>query len=50
MYNEGASVGFEVLTAVIMKSTTFWDIVLCSLQKVNRSFGEHLTSMIRVEE
>jgi hypothetical protein len=29
------SVGFEVLTAVVIKSTTiFWDIVPCSLLKV----------------
>jgi hypothetical protein len=28
-------VGFEVLTAVVMKSTIFWDITPCSLLKVN---------------
>jgi hypothetical protein len=33
------SVGFEVLTAVIMKSTIFWDIPPCSPLKVNRRFG-----------
>jgi hypothetical protein len=33
------SVGFEVLTAVVMKSTVFWDITLCSPLKVNRRFG-----------
>jgi hypothetical protein len=27
----------EVLTSVVMKSTIFWDITLCSLLKVNRS-------------
>jgi hypothetical protein len=32
-------VGFEVLTAVVMKSSIFWDITPCSLLKVNRSFG-----------
>jgi hypothetical protein len=32
-------VGFEVFTAVIMKSTIFWDITLCSPLSVNRSFG-----------
>jgi hypothetical protein len=26
-------VGLEVLTAVVMKSTVFWDITLCSLMK-----------------
>jgi hypothetical protein len=33
-------VEFEVLTAVVMKSTVFWDITLCSRLKVNRRFGE----------
>jgi hypothetical protein len=32
-------VGFEVLTAVVMKSNIFWDITPCSLLKVNRRFG-----------
>jgi hypothetical protein len=32
-------VGFEVLTAVVMKSTIFWDITPCSPLTVNRSFG-----------
>jgi hypothetical protein len=30
---------FEVCTAVIMKSTIFWDITPCSPLKVNRRFG-----------
>jgi hypothetical protein len=33
------SVGFEVLTAVVMKSTVFCDITPCSLLSVNRRFG-----------
>jgi hypothetical protein len=33
--NELNSVGFEVLTAVVMKSTVFWDIMQCSPLKVN---------------
>jgi hypothetical protein len=33
------SVGFEVLTAVVMKCTIFWDITPCSPSKVNRRFG-----------
>jgi hypothetical protein len=33
------SVGFEVLTAGLMKSTIFWDITPCSSLKVNRRFG-----------
>jgi hypothetical protein len=32
-------VGFEVLTAVVMKSTVFWDITPCSPLKANRRFG-----------
>jgi hypothetical protein len=32
-------VGFEVLTAVVMKSTIFWDITPCISMKVNRRFG-----------
>jgi hypothetical protein len=32
-------VGFDVLTAVVMKSTIFWDITPCSLLSVNRRFG-----------
>jgi hypothetical protein len=33
-------VGFEVLTAVVMKSSIFWDITPCSPLKVNRLFGK----------
>jgi hypothetical protein len=32
-------IGFEVLTAVVMKSTIFWDITPCSSLSVNRCFG-----------
>jgi hypothetical protein len=35
----GYYVGFEVLTAVVMKSTIFWDIMPCSLLSVIRRFG-----------
>jgi hypothetical protein len=31
---------FEVLTAVVMKGTIFWDITPCSPLSVNRRFGE----------
>jgi hypothetical protein len=41
---------FEVLTVVIMKSYIFWDITLYSLLKVNRHLGEHVTSIIKIEE
>jgi hypothetical protein len=33
------SVGFEVFTAVVMKSIIFWDMTLCSPLSVNRRFG-----------
>jgi hypothetical protein len=29
------SAGYEVATVVIMKSSVFWDITLCSLLKVD---------------
>jgi hypothetical protein len=32
-------VGFEVLTAVVIKSTIFWDITSCSALSINRRFG-----------
>jgi hypothetical protein len=32
-------VGFEVLTAAVMKRPVFWDITQCSPLKVNRRFG-----------
>jgi hypothetical protein len=32
-------VGFEVHTAVVMKSAIFWDIMPCSPLKANRRFG-----------
>jgi hypothetical protein len=31
--------GFEILTAVVMKSTLLWDTTPCSPMKVNRRFG-----------
>jgi hypothetical protein len=36
---EVQKVGFEVLTAVFMKSTIFWDIAPCSPLKVSRHSG-----------
>jgi hypothetical protein len=33
-------VGFEVLTAVVMKSTIFWDMTPCSPLSCNGRFGE----------
>jgi hypothetical protein len=32
-------VGFEVFTAVVMKSIIFWDMTPCSPLSVNRRFG-----------
>jgi hypothetical protein len=32
-------VGFEVSTAVVMKSIIFWDMMPCSLLSCNRRFG-----------
>jgi hypothetical protein len=32
-------VGFEVLTAVVVKSCIFWDVTPCSPLKLNRRFG-----------
>jgi hypothetical protein len=36
---EISHVGFDVLTAVVMKSPIFWDITPCSPLKVYRCFG-----------
>jgi hypothetical protein len=41
-------VGYEVLTAVIMKLTIFWDTAPCS-QYVSRLSEESITSIIRVK-
>jgi hypothetical protein len=32
-------IGFEVLTAVVMKSAIFWDITPCTPLSINRRFG-----------
>jgi hypothetical protein len=37
--NWGKGYRHEVLTAVVMKSTIFWDITVCSPLSVNRRFG-----------
>jgi hypothetical protein len=43
-----ANVGSEVLTAVVMKSPTFWDITPCSPLKVIYFSEEHVASIFRV--
>jgi hypothetical protein len=39
LHNEHLYKGSEVLTAVVMKSSIFWDVTPCSLLEVNRRFG-----------
>jgi hypothetical protein len=45
-------VGFEVLTAVVTKSTIFWDITPCSVVrwKSTNVSEEHIASILKVEE
>jgi hypothetical protein len=40
----------EVLTAAVMKSTTFWDITACTPLKVNRRSRGTYASIFMVEE
>jgi hypothetical protein len=42
---KGGNIGFEVLTAVTMKSILFWVVKLCILERVRR-FGEHIASLV----
>jgi hypothetical protein len=44
------NVGFEVLTAVVMKNTVFWDITPYSPLKINSILKEHMASIFGVEE
>jgi hypothetical protein len=53
-FREHICVGFEVLKAVVMKSSIFWGIMPRSLFKVNRRFGgtfrnENIERMKQVE-
>jgi hypothetical protein len=44
-------VGYEVPTAVAMKSSIFWDITLCSPLKVNLCVSKkHIASIFSVDE
>jgi hypothetical protein len=41
---------FEVLTAVVVRISLFWDITPCSPLKCQKNFGKcHYASIIRVE-
>jgi hypothetical protein len=43
-------VGFEVLTAVSMESTVFWDVTPCSAVEVHHVSEQYTSSIFRVEE
>jgi hypothetical protein len=45
-----ANVGFEVLTAVVMRSSVFWDITPRSRWKSTDVSEEHVAFIFRVEE
>jgi hypothetical protein len=47
---EDKSVRFEFLTAVVMKSTIFWDITPWSPLSVTRRSEEYIVSIFRVEK
>jgi hypothetical protein len=42
-------VGFEVLTAVVMKSSIFWDITPCSPLNVKDVSGDNVASIFRAK-
>jgi hypothetical protein len=48
--NSYNNVGFQVLTAVVMKSTIFWDITQCSPLKSTDVSEEHIASIFSVKE
>jgi hypothetical protein len=43
-------IGFEILTAVVIKSVIFWDKTPCSPLKVNRRFGEKYRLYFKAED
>jgi hypothetical protein len=49
-WTDSAYVGFEVLTAVIIKSTVFWDTTPCSPWKSTDVSEKYIASIFRVEE
>jgi hypothetical protein len=42
--------GFEVLAALAMKISIFWDITPYSLMKVNQGLQVHITPVLKVKE
>jgi hypothetical protein len=50
LYNFFVFVGFEVLTAVLMKTSVFWSITPCIPSKVIDVSEEYVTSIFRVED
>jgi hypothetical protein len=44
--NNYTYVGFEVLPAVVIRSSIFWDITPCSPLKVNDVSEEHVASIL----
>jgi hypothetical protein len=53
IWNSWIYVRFEILTAVVVKSSVFWDVTLCSSLKVNRRFGvtyyHHIQSRNKIQ-
>lgn len=39
LHNMSGDVGFEVLTVLVVKSSTLWDVMSCTPVKVNQFFG-----------
>jgi hypothetical protein len=47
---DNVRLGFEVFTAVVMKSIIFWDMTPCSLVIATDVSEEHIDSIFRIEE
>jgi hypothetical protein len=50
MYSHLKDEGFEVLTAVVTKTSVVWDIMQCSPLEISRRVEEYVASIFRVEE
>jgi hypothetical protein len=46
LYTWSFLLGFNFLTAVVMKSSIFWDITRCNLLKINTRFGGNIFAFI----